>query len=70
MEKIAGTCTELPIGAHLITDAVFPVKQGSEVFVNCEAGYTLTSGDRMITCVQDHVYESPRVLPTCIIGKF
>ena len=64
-----GTCSELPIGGHLRTDAVFPVKEGAEVYVNCVDGYTLASGDRMITCVQDAHYISPKQLPTCIIGN-
>ena len=67
-KKIPGTCSELPIGGNLITDLEFPVKQGTEVFVNCAEGYTLTSGDRTITCVQDANYISQRHLPTCIIG--
>ena len=64
-----GTCSELPIGGHLRTDAVFPVKEGAEVYVNCVDGYTLVSGDRIITCVQDAHYISPKQLPTCIIGN-
>ena len=66
--ELTGTCTELPIGEHLKTDSVFPVKKGAEIFVNCVEGFTLTSGDRMITCVQDADYISSRQLPTCIIG--
>ncbi|XP_063688341.1 sushi, von Willebrand factor type A, EGF and pentraxin domain-containing protein 1-like [Bolinopsis microptera] len=64
-----GTCTELPIGGHLKTDSVFPVKKGAEIFVNCVEGFTLTSGDRTITCVQDADYTSSTQLPTCIIEK-
>ena len=64
-----GTCTELPIGGHLKTDSVFPVKKGAKIFVNCVEGFTLTSGDRTITCVQDADYISSNQLPTCIIGK-
>ena len=64
-----GTCTELPIGEHLKTDSVFPVKKGAEIFVNCVEGFTLTSGDRMITCDQDADYISSHKLPTCIIGE-
>ena len=52
-----------------MTDSVFPVDQGEKVFVDCVDGFTLTSGDRLITCVQDAEYISPRKLPTCIIGK-
>ena len=52
-----------------MTDSVFPVDQGEKVFVDCVDGFTLTSGDRLITCVQDAEYVSPRKLPTCIIGK-
>ena len=63
-----GTCAELPIGGHLLTDSVFPVRKGAEVFVNCIAGFTLTSGDRMITCVQDAHYSSKKNLPVCAIG--
>ena len=64
-----GTCSELPIGGHLKTDSVFPVKKGAEIFVDCVDGFTFVSGDRLITCVQDANYISPRKLPTCIIGK-
>ena len=45
-----GTCMELPIGAHLKTDSLFPMKRGAEIFVNCVEGFTFSSGDRMITC--------------------
>ena len=60
---------ELPVGRKLKTDTVFPVKKGAEVFVNCVDGFTLAAGDRMITCVQDAVYISPRELPSCLIGR-
>ncbi|XP_063684353.1 sushi, von Willebrand factor type A, EGF and pentraxin domain-containing protein 1-like [Bolinopsis microptera] len=63
------TCTELPIGRHLKTDSVFPVKKGAEIFVNCVEGFILTSGDRTITCVQDAYYISSSQLPTCIPEK-
>lgn len=66
--KTPGTCSELPTGRHLITDSVFPVRRGVEVFVNCVAGFTLTGGDRMITCVQDSEYTSSTKLPECSIG--
>ena len=70
MKFIAGTCTELPQGGNLITDSVFPVKKGTDVFVNCVEGFTLTSGDRTITCLQDADYTAARKLPTCSIGMF
>ena len=59
----------LPVARHLKTDSIFPVKKGAAVFVDCEEGFTLTSGDRMITCEQDSEYTSPEQLPTCIIGQ-
>ena len=65
-----GTCTELPAGLHLKTHSVFPVKKGDMVFVSCVEGFTLTSGDRMITCVQDAHYTSSGQLPTCIISEW
>ena len=58
------------MGGHLITDSVFPVRRGVEVFVDCVEGFTLTSGDRMITCVQDSHFISPRQLPDCHIGRW
>ena len=64
----SGTCTELPIGKNLKTNTVFPVKKGTEVIVNCIEGFTLASGDRSITCVQDADFTSSKELPTCIIG--
>ena len=70
MKFIAGTCTELPQGGNLITDSVFPVKKGTDVFVNCVEGFTLTSGDRTLTCLQDSDYTASRKLPTCSIGMF
>ena len=60
---------ELPIGEHLKTDSVFPMKRGAEIFVNCVEGFTFSSGDRMITCDQDADYISSHQLPTCIIGE-
>ena len=58
----------VPTGRHLKTDSTFPVKKGTEVFVDCVEGFTLTSGDRMLTCIQDSEYISQKQLPTCIIG--
>ena len=69
IESIAGTCMTLPAGRHLKTDSKFPVKKGAAVFVNCVDGFTFTSGDMTITCVQDSEYTSPKQLPTCIIGQ-
>ena len=60
---------KLPAGRNLKTDSTFPVKKGTAVFVDCVEGFTLTSGDRMITCVQDSEYTSTKQLPTCIIGQ-
>ena len=52
-----------------MTNSVFPMKKGTELVVNCEEGYTLTSGDRLITCQQDAEYTSPGSLPVCTIGE-
>ena len=49
------------------TDSDFPVKKGSEVFVSCVEGFTLTPGDMTITCVQDAHYTF-RDLQICTIG--
>ena len=67
--SITGTCSELPIGRDLKTSTVFPIKQGSEVIVKCAEGFTFTSGDKIITCVEDAEYTSPRQLPSCMIGR-
>jgi len=56
------------MSGNLATDSLFPVKKGAEVFVSCVEGFTLTSGNRMITCVHDADYISSGQLPTCIIG--
>ena len=68
--KFTGTCAGLPEERHLKTDSVYPVKKGTEVFVDCVEGFTLSSGDRLITCVQDTEYTSSRQLPTCTIGEW
>ena len=69
MLTLTGTCSELPIGKSLQTETQFPIKKGSEVFVDCSTGFTLTSGDRTITCVKDAEYTSNNRLPSCTIGK-
>ena len=64
---IAGTCTELPLGKHLRSDSLFPVNTGSNVFVSCIPGYSLTQGDSTITCEMDSqfLYENE---PICELG--
>ena len=52
-----------------MTNSIFPMKKGTELVVNCVEGYTLTSGDRLITCQQDAEYTSPGALPVCTIGE-
>ena len=66
----AGTCNELPIGMNLMTDAVFPIAKGTEVYVNCATGYTLTAGYWRITCDMDAEYTYSQGQPTCSIGRF
>ena len=66
--EYSGTCTELPQGKRLWTDTKFPVKKGTELVVACEKGYTFSSGDRTLTCVQDAEYEYLGQFPSCTIG--
>ena len=40
------------------------------MYVKCEEGYTITSGDREITCVEGESFTSPWKLPGCVVGKF
>lgn len=70
VSNFTGTCTELPIQRNLITDSIFPLRKGAEVFVDCAEGFTLTSGDRMITCEQDSEFSTTRELPTCNKGRW
>ena len=53
---------------ELETDTTFPVKNGVEVVVKCKTGYTLTSGDRVLTCETDDRYTFQDSLPVCSIG--
>ena len=63
-------CRGLPEESHLQTDTKFPVEADTEVSVKCEEGFTITSGDREITCVEGEIFTSPWKLPGCLIGKF
>ena len=63
-----GMCTELPVNRELETDTTFPIKNGVEVVVRCKTGYTLTSGDRVLTCETDDRYTFQDSLPVCSIG--
>ena len=49
---------------------MFPVQKGTEVVVDCVEGYTLTSGERTLTCVQDAEYTVWRNFPSCTIGRW
>ena len=42
--------------------------KGTELMVACKKGYTFTSGERVLTCVQDAEYTVWRNFPTCTIG--
>ncbi|KAL5259814.1 hypothetical protein ACHWQZ_G010058 [Mnemiopsis leidyi] len=64
-----GTCTELPQESHLWTDSVLPVKKGTVLVVDCVRGYTLTAGERVLTCVQDAEYTVWRHFPSCTVDK-
>ena len=66
----SGTCSELPHNSHLKTNTEFPVKKGTEVVVTCVEGYTFTSGDRVITCVQDAEFTVLGSFPSCTVGEF
>ena len=54
---------------ELETDTTFPVKNGVEVVVKCKTGYTLTSGDRVLTCETDDRYTFQDNPPVCSICR-
>ena len=68
IDYLLGTCSEVPLDSRMRTNTVFPVKKGTEVVVDCVEGYTLTSGERTLTCVQDAEYTVWRNFPSCTIG--
>ena len=50
---LTGTCTGLPSGKNWRTEAYFPVRNRTLIFVACTAGHSLTKGDTAITCDKD-----------------
>ncbi|KAL5266359.1 hypothetical protein ACHWQZ_G003697 [Mnemiopsis leidyi] len=62
-----GTCSGLPV--NLYTDTPLPIPRGVVVVVKCVPGFTLTSGDRRITCLQDDEFSAERGLPVCSVEE-
>ena len=61
----SGKCTGLPTNiSRLVTDAQFPVSQGTPVKVGCEEGFTVDGND-VITCVKGTLFSWEEEEPEC-----
>ena len=61
------SCESLPLEwEEMVTNAQFPLPPGSEVFLTCKPGHTLT-GDSTVTCLKGTDF-SFNTAPSCSLG--